>query len=360
MRRALLLLAVGCGGGEPQVPTGTPPEHLSALGLFTYQGDGVFDYAEGVVPYDVNTELFSDHSLKDRALWIPEGAAAYHDDDAFAFPVGTVLIKSFSFAPDLRDPDADRRLVETRLLIHQEDGWQAWPYVWNEAETEATLTVGGRVLPISLVDADGEPLSFPYLVPQRNQCAMCHEIKGDDGETHLTPIGTKARYLARARVVDGQAVDQLAHLADLGRLTGLPDEVPAAFDFREVEARGVADLDPAEVERAARDWLDVNCAHCHSPRGVTGLSSQLFLNHDNDDAFRLGVCKRPGSAGGGGADRTYDIVPGDHEASILWYRMTTTEVGAMMPDIGRATTPWTASDLVARWIDEMEGSCDDP
>ncbi len=25
------------------------------------------------------------------------------------------------------------RLIETRLLVHQESGWQALPYVWNNA-----------------------------------------------------------------------------------------------------------------------------------------------------------------------------------------------------------------------------------
>jgi hypothetical protein len=174
----------------------------------------------------------------------------------------------------------------------------------------------------------------------------------------MTPIGTKARHLARTNTYDGVQVDQLQYLADHGLLTGLPETVEPAFDLREVEARGVADLTPEETEKAARDWLDVNCAHCHNPDGGAGIASQLFLNHDNEDPFHLGVCKVPGAAGAGGAGRTYDVVPADHDASILWYRMSTTEVGAMMPQIGRATAYPTASDLVARWIDEMEGGCD--
>ena len=63
------------------------------------------------------------------------------------------------------------------------------------------------------------------------------------------------------------------------------------------------------VEAAARDYLDANCAHCHSPKGIEGVTSQFFLNHDNEDQFNLGICKRPGSAGEGGVDREFDIVP---------------------------------------------------
>ena len=152
---------------------------------------------------------------------------------------------------------------------------------------------------------------------------------------------------------------QLEGLAERSLLEGLPAAPPRAFDFRRVEAEGVQALSYAEIERAARDWLDVNCAHCHNPRGVNGVSSQLFLEHDQSDPFHLGVCKRPDSAGGGGDERTWDIVPGDHEASILWYRTDTTEVGRMMPDIGRALSPREASDLLAAWIDGMEGSCEE-
>lgn len=338
---------------------GEPVDRLSDLGLFEYLGDGEFAYADGVVPYDLNTPLFGDHALKDRAIAIPAGeAATYADDAAFEFPVGTVLIKSFSFPADLRAPDVDRRIVETRLLVRTDAGWDGRPFLWDEDETDATFAPGGSTPEITVIDLAGETLTFEYLVPQKNQCASCHERFDEGGDRFMTPIGPKARHLARPATYDGVEVDQLEHLAGLGLLEGLPAEVSAAYDFRDVLARGVAALSSAETEEAARDWLDVNCAHCHDPRGINGVTTQLWLNHDNDDAFRLGVCKRPGSAGPGGVDRTYDVVPGDHDASILWYRMSMVGDGAM-PPLGRSTAYAPASDLVARWIDELEGDCTD-
>ncbi|WP_255217355.1 hypothetical protein [Myxococcus sp. AM010] len=73
---------------------------------------------------------------------------------------------------------------------------------------------------------------------------------------------------------------------------------------------------------------------------------------DNTDEFTLGVCKRPGSAGGG-VGGEFDIVPGDHSVSILWYRMHTEESGKMMPELGRVLRHDQGSRLIADWIDAM-------
>jgi hypothetical protein len=106
------------------------------------------------------------------------------------------------------------------------------------------------------------------------------------------------------------------------------------------------------LEERARTYLDVNCAHCHRPDGTAGATSQLFLQYFTADRFHLGECKRPGSAGNdvGG---TFDIVPGDHATSILWFRLHTTESGKMMPVIGRGLRHDQGVDLVAAWIDSL-------
>ena len=40
-------------------------------------------------------------------------------DDAFDFPVGTVIAKTFAYPRDVRDPSQGRRLIETRILKHE-------------------------------------------------------------------------------------------------------------------------------------------------------------------------------------------------------------------------------------------------
>jgi hypothetical protein len=112
-------------------------------------------------------------------------------------------------------------------------------------------------------------------------------------------------------------------------------------------------VEPSVVEQAARDYLDINCAHCHNPLAVEGQSSQLWLNHDNTDEFHLGICKRPGSAGEGTNGLDDDIVPGAPEESIVHYRTFTEDMGAMIPQIGRSLAHHNSSPIIAAWIENL-------
>ncbi|MEM1416976.1 MAG: SO2930 family diheme c-type cytochrome [Myxococcota bacterium] len=331
------------------------PMRLSELNLVQWDPETGFAYNDRVVPYDLNTPLFSDYALKDRAIYVPEGAVmTYTDEGVFDLPVGSVIVKSFSFPADFRQPDEDVEVIETRVLIHGNEGWQNWPYIWDEAQEDAILSPAGEVREIDFIDAEGEALTASYLVPQRNQCGACHALQTSPGadETFFTPIGPKARNLNRVFDYGGRVGmrNQLEYLSELGMLTGVPAEVDAAYDFGPIEEAGLAAVPAEDVDRAARDYLDVNCAHCHNPRGVQGQTSQLFLNYDNEDQFRLGFCKRPGSAGEGNGGLTYDIVPGNPAESILVFRTATEEVGAMMPLLGRSLAHDHGVDLLEAWV----------
>ena len=128
----------------PPAPAQTQPfERLSQYLLF--EGDPALQRAaEGVIPYDLNSALFSDYAEKYRFIKLPPDThATYSPDDVFEFPVGTVIAKTFAFPHDARDPSRGRRLIETRILKHEPDGWVGLPYIWNKEQTEATLDVAG-------------------------------------------------------------------------------------------------------------------------------------------------------------------------------------------------------------------------
>ncbi len=311
------------------------PARLSEFNFFRLR-DGELEYNDRVVPYQLNTPLFSDFAGKDRAIYVPPGARIqYRARDAFEFPVGSAIIKTFRFD----------RLIETRVLIRHADGWRPYPYLWRDDQSDADYFVRGRTIMIEVSDALGRPRTAQYLVPQRNQCFACHEISDAGGEKVTVIIGPKARHLNR----DGQ----LEHLAELGMLDGLPTDTSTIgrdFDFSTLAVTGTSTLDAATLSKAARDYLDVNCAHCHNPRATQGVTSQLFLDFDNTDLFRLGVCKEPGSAGSGSGGRRFDIVPGDPRASILWYRVQTEVVGELMPLIGRSLEDDLGAGLLYGWI----------
>ncbi|RKH08673.1 hypothetical protein D7V97_18760 [Corallococcus sp. CA053C] len=334
--------------GTPDAGRVPVPTVLSGLGLFTgTPADGGLVPVEGNVPYTLSTALFSDYAVKSRTLYIPPGAVAhYQPKDALDLPVGTFITKTFAFPADLRKPDQDVRVIETRVLVRQPTGWEAWPYVWNDAQTEATQATGGRSRSVTFIDLEGKTQAFTYAVPSKNQCLQCHHLQDETGAQVMHPIGVKARYLHHANTYGGVERDQLEYLASLGKLDGLPApaELPKAPDAFDATA--------ADLTTRARTYLDINCGHCHNPKGTAGITSRLFLNIDNTDVFTLGECKRPGSAGSG-VGGEFDIVPGNHAESILWYRLHTEEDGKMMPQIGRVVHHAEGSQLIADWIDSL-------
>jgi uncharacterized repeat protein (TIGR03806 family) len=341
---AALLAAWAAGCGSPpagQVPVPAeeePPAVLSAYGLF--RGDGsTQEPADGVVPYDVNTPLFSDYAAKYRFVRLPPGTPArYRDPEAFDFPVGTVLVKTFAYPHDLRDPGRGRRLVETRLLVHKADGWVGLPYVWNDGQTEATLRLAGATREVRWVHSDGRDRSLRYVVPNANQCLGCHE-----NDKVLRPIGPTARSLSRLHDYPGGAENQLAHWSRAGLLEGAPPpgQAPRLAVWDDPSTGG--------VEERARAWLEMNCAHCHNPAGPARTSG-LDLRASQGDLARVGLWKTPVAAGRGSGGRWYDIVPGKPDASILVYRVGSTEPGVMMPEPGRRLVDEEGLALVRAWV----------
>ena len=75
------------------------------------------------------------------------------------------------------------------------------------------------------------------------------------------------------------------------------------------------------------------------------------------DDRHLGICKPPVAAGRGTGDHMFDIVPGQPDASILPYRMASSEPGVMMPEIGRSTVHREGVALIRAWIASQQGAC---
>ena len=100
---ALALCLASCWRGIRTVLDEPFPKRLSDWRLFTGELKRL-DPAPGVLPYDLNTPLFSDYAAKSRVVWMPAGTSArYVADQAFEFPPGAVLAKTFSTIEALRE-----------------------------------------------------------------------------------------------------------------------------------------------------------------------------------------------------------------------------------------------------------------
>ncbi|HEY4144601.1 SO2930 family diheme c-type cytochrome [Pinirhizobacter sp.] len=330
--------------------------------------DGKLVLNQGVVPYDLTTPLFTDYAHKLRTIWMPQGSHANYDaEQTFDFPVGTVISKTFYYpraagGPEgtvLRTYDSSRdfagtgldlahvHLVETRILVRRASGWAAIPYVWNAGQTEANLARTGAVLPLTLLDDAGAREAFNYVVPDESQCSSCHAR--DWVTRQIAPIGPKARHLNRDYDYADGRENQLAHLARVGYLQGLPVAAQIPRNANWMDTR-------QPLQARARAYLDINCGHCHNPKGAantTALTLDVTVGNDR----HLGICKPAVAAGRGTGDHMFDIVPGQPDASILPYRMASSEPGVMMPEIGRSTVHREGVALIRAWIASQQGAC---
>ena len=342
------------------------PAHLSDWHV-VFRDGGRLALNERVVPYDLNTPLFSDYAHKLRTLWLPPGTAArYTTSQSFDFPVGTIITKTFYYpraggdlarvartyeqSGDFAGSGLDLahvRLIETRILVRRALGWQALPYVWNAKQTDAELARTGDEVALQLVDAKGGQEDFTYVVPNENQCAGCHVT--DLKTKAIAPIGTKARHLNRDYGYADGTHNQLDYLEKIGYLAGLP---PPAEVARNANWRDAAQ----PLEARARAYLDVNCGHCHNPKGPADTTALTFDVGTPVDRH-LGLCKPPVAAGRGTGDHLFDIVPGHPDDSILPFRMASREPGVMMPEQGRGTVHREGLELIRDWVAAMPGEC---
>ncbi|MBO9499162.1 MAG: hypothetical protein J7483_06875 [Novosphingobium sp.] len=327
---ALLLLAAAlaakapAGVNDAAILADGYPAHLSDYRFFA--DAAATKPAARVAGYDLETALFSDYAEKHRYLYVPAGQKARYDAaNVFDLPVGSALIKTFGY----RHAGAFKP-VETRLLLHRAEGWVAIPYVWNAEGTDADLKRTGKRLTIDFTDPAGQPREISYAVPNQNQCKDCH---GSGGA--VAPIGPKARYLNHG--------GQLRRLVAAGLLDRAPKDAPHVARWDDAHA---------PLEARARAYLEINCAHCHNPQGAAS-NSGLFLELWRPTSKITGVYKRPVAAGRGSGTSDYVIQPGDPGASILVYRLESTDPGIAMPELGRDTVHREGARLLSDWIATM-------
>ncbi len=356
------LCAAGCSTKAPCAPGSAGvtsdssfPATVDAFCQVSIQTAAVTPHDATVVPYDLNTPLFSDYAVKFRTAWLPAGASvAYDPDDLFTFPVGTVLTKSFGWPADFRTTGAPVQWAETRVLVNTaESGWTGGAYEWNDAQTVATLAAGGDVLSPSFIGADGTTEDPSYLVPSQAQCRKCHANEGT-----MTTLGPGAAQLNRVYAYASGPSNELAEWAKLGLLAGAP--APATAPALPVWN----DPTTGTTEQRARAYLQANCSYCHDGNGEARTTGLVLTYAQTDPAAHqnpatFGVCKSPVAAGKAAENQQYDVVPGQPSASILIYRTTATKPSIAMPELGRSLEHVEGVQLLSEWVTGLtDPGCD--
>ena len=331
---------------------------LSGYNLFADASEPRENAHDGVY-YDLITPLFTDYAEKYRFIFVPEGRqGGYSNREVMDFPVGTIIAKTFTMPYDFLNPAAGEVIIETRLLLHREDGWVALPYIWREDTSEADLTVAGGTRQLEWIDAKGMTQSTVYEIPDANMCKTCHTRSlpetgsgASSLEQVVSLIGPKARFLNMDNEYGGVIVNQLRYMEQKGILVGVPEDLDSIDTVPDWEDTG------ANLQDRAKGYLDINCAHCHRPEGFAA-NSALFLDYWREVDESYGICKTPVAAGSGSGGLQFDIVPGNADESITAYRMDSNEPDVRMPEIGRTLIHEEGVELIREWINSMNGGCD--
>ena len=386
--------------------TNDPAELLSETGCFHLKKDvwgdayidpdGEIDFAPGVIPYVINSPLWSDGAKKSRGMVLPKGSKiTIHDNGDWEFPLGSILIKNFEIYG---------KRVETRFLMRVDDGtfdregrpvgsWYGYSYEWNEEGNDATLLTGADARNGKDRWVNGQPYSEEiWRYPGQDHCFACHSgyVKHDSdrsGKTYykgminvtnnnirslfgdwfswLLDFWWKVVLRADYPDMNTKASGEFARLASLGPETAQlnlsctdPDTGIQLNQFDALKNAGafqyastvtteeqIDALDQmkivnpydskAAIEERARSYLYVNCSSCH--HGTLDGYGPGDANYDFrvnfDDANLLGPNSFFIKDWRFGVKDNLLVFPGAPESSIISIRLHY-ENGGSYPDYG--------------------------
>ncbi len=329
------------GRTGPGVPE--PPALLSQTAAFASLAS--LTPSSGIIPFHVNSPLWSDAAAKQRWLAVPNDGGPYTTNENIAFtptgewsfPAGTVFIKHFELPVSDLNP-ALRKRLETRLLVRDTNGSvYGVTYKWRADNSDADLLTNSVNEAITIATATGTRTQTWYY-PSRQDCITCH----NPNAKHV--LGVKTHQLNGDYGYPGGVTDnQLRTWNHLGLFNPPLNETNIPSYPKAVSVTNQS----GTLEHRVRSYLDANCAHCHRPNGVqayfdarfdTPLASQGITNGQvgND----LGI---PGAR---------VVAPLNVPQSIMHLRMNSLDA-IKMPPLAKNLVDTQAVATLAAWINSL-------
>lgn len=313
-----------------------PPALFSQLGAFTNLV--TLAPAAFVIPYTVNSPLWSDGAHKQRWLVVPTNTTVgFAATNEWAFPPGSVFFKNFELSTNENNP-AQRRRLETRLLVRDTNGTvYGATYKWRANNTEADLITLGTNENILITTATGVRTQVWYY-PGRSDCLRCHNPAAG-GVLGATTRQLNGNLLYPSGVTD----NQLRALNNIGIFsTQLVQSAISGYP----RMAAVTDTN-FSLETRARSYFDANCAHCHRPGGVSALFDMRFDTPLAQQALVNGYALNPL-----GVTDAKIIKPSNTSKSVLYLRDSS--LGTIqMPPLAKNIVDTNAMSVIAAWINSL-------
>ena len=327
--------------GSPPPP---PPALLSQTGAFTNLSN--LTPAPGIIPYTVNSPLWSDGATKQRWIALPndgthdsaEEQISFQAEAPWTFPEGTVFIKHFELPLDPANPTITTRLETRFIVIGEDENYYGLTYRWNAGQTDAVLLMDTETRDISVLDGEGNSVIQTWTFPGRNDCLSCHSLNAGKVLGVNTHQLNGDQYYPSTTLTANQ-LETWDHLSMFAQ----------PLDSPENYLRSVA-LDDAMATPTQKifSYLDANCRHCHIPGGVTAsFDARLavpYAAHNLIDEPTIS----PTSPGG-----NVVVLPGIPNQSELFTRDD--DLGpAAMPPLAKSIVDTSYINQLKTWIQELE------
>jgi uncharacterized repeat protein (TIGR03806 family) len=322
--------------GGPPPPVKTMPKLLSQTGVFADLAS--LQPADFLIPYSVNSPLWSDGAVKARWFTLPKNSMIHFSaTNEWIFPAGSVFVKNFNLPVDDTNPNILRRL-ETRILVRDTNGYvYGATYKWRADDSDADLVTNGINELITIKTATGTRAQN-WFYPGRQDCLTCHTPASGG------VLGPKTRQLnSDFKYPNGFTDNQLRALGHLGIFDGSFDERKISRYARLVNLTNSA----AALEVRVRSYLDANCAMCHRPGGVGAFFDARFVTPLKQQNLINGAV-----ANQLGINGAKVIAPGDRDKSVLFHRISI--VGEnQMPPVARNLVDTNAVAIIGQWVSSL-------
>lgn len=299
-------------------PLDAGPPCMGPPGLYVPGSCSVL--APGVRSFAPEFALWSDDAEKERFVLLPDGARIdTSDPDAWIYPVGTVLFKTFA---------RDGLRIETRINTKVSEGtgighWTLRTFAWNAAQDGVTEVTEGVT----------NALGTSHDIPPVSLCASCHTGAAVDVGLGFTAI-------------------QLNHAGTEVSLADLiaEDRVTDAIDLAAARVPGTGDI------REALGYMHANCGGCHGGPAPLPVPEPMDLWIDvglSDPALTPSYLTTVNVVSGW-SGAPFRVSPGFPDDSAILRRMQSRVVGVQMPPVATELPHAMAIGTIRRWIISMD------
>ena len=333
------------------------PRMLSETGLFA--STAKHQVAAGLIPYHVIAPQWTDGSIKQRFLALPDNSQIEFEGILFPyrggrngwkFPDGSALLETHFMEMEVGNPASLRR-IETRVLQHErlpgseatgDQLWRGFTYIWNEDQTDAELLEDPRGLDRQLLIRDamapGGQRQQTWHFPARTECSTCHNMAAK------YVLGCQTLQLNHTREIDGDKTNQIEYFQRLGLFTApnevTPENLPSLVDYHD---------EGAPLNDRARAYLHSNCSHCHRNGGGGNADFFALASLELDQLHMLGASANHGEFR---IPQPAIVRPGRPFESLIYYRMGSLG-GDRMPRLGSNVVDRRGLNLIHDWIAQL-------